>query len=226
MDTIGKIGAIRPCSLEQLVEGQRIDNAAIKSSSWEWMFRVLKAAAEHATEGIVVLDAAGVIRFANEISAKAHGYASRTNLLGKDLAAFHSPEQMAGHVTPFMKEAMREGQWEGPLEHIRADGALFSTRTKMTRVRNEDWDNVGLIIFHTYAGQLDEARPEPAPAENRVPAAFCEKLTQPVINRYSGSETDSGHDTSDPYLELRKASGGPLNTGKLAELAEMLKRLG
>jgi PAS domain S-box-containing protein len=226
MDTIGKIGTIRPCSLEQMLNGQRIDSTAIKSSSWEWMFRVLKVAAEHAAEGIVVLDAAGIIRFANEISAKAHGYASRTNLLGRDLSAFHSQEQMTDHVTPFMKEAMREGQSEGPLEHIRADGTIFSTRTKMTRVRNEDWDDVGLIVFDTYASQLDEARPEPTPAENRVPAAFCEKLTQPVSYRYSSDETASGRDTDDPYLELRKASGGPLNADKLSELAAMLKRLG
>jgi PAS domain S-box-containing protein len=243
MDTIVKIGEIRPLNSEQMLRGEQIDSTAIRSTSWEWMFRVLKIAVEHATEGIVVLDAAGIIRFANDVSARMHGYASRANLLGRDLAAFHSQEQMTDHVTPFIKEAMRVGWCEGPLEHIRRDGVVFSADTKMTRVRNEDWDDVGLIVFHTDTSQRDEAKADlaaageefrkelamrdqqvaTAPARDRGPEAFCEKLTQPVSYRYGTDEQTP--DATDPYLELRKTNGGPLDPAKLAELAAMLKRL-
>jgi PAS domain S-box-containing protein len=276
MDTIVKIGEIRPLNSEEMLRGERIDSTAIRSTSWEWMFRVLKVVAEHAAEGIVVLDAAGTIRFANEASAKAHGYASRACLLGRDLSAFHSPEQMADHVTPFIREALRQGHFEGPLEHLRRDGVVFSTDTKMARVRNEDWDDVGLIVFYTDTSQRQEAQAAlaaageefrkelarrdqqgaSAPAQDRGPAAFCEKLRLPMSYRYSGddeqgpdgenvvplqrgiaehdhevgqadnpAETEADLDANDPYLELRKTSGGPLDTAKLAELAEILKRL-
>jgi PAS domain S-box-containing protein len=281
MDTIVKIGAIRPCSLDQMVRTDPVDSTPIKTSSWEWMFRVLKAAVEHATEGIIMLDLNGIIRYANEETAKAHGYTSRAQLLGRDLAALHTPQQMQEHVTSFVTEAMRLGSLEGPLEHVTRDGVIFNTDTKMKRVRNEAGDDVGLIIFHMNMAELEEVeaapaaqvqtvRAQPAPAEvppapeSPVPAAFCEKLTQPVAYRYTAGEqitivpepapmpqetkvtaspsaaaaqgpasapapahVQAGDEGADPYLELRKANGGgPLDTTKLADLAELLKRLG
>jgi PAS domain S-box-containing protein len=244
MDIIVKIGEIRPLNSEQMLRGDRFDSSAIRTTSWEWMFRVLKIAVEHAAEGIVVLDSAGIIRLANHVSAKAHGYASRANLLGRNLTAFHTEEQMAEHVTPFMKEAMRLGRFEGRLEHIRRDGVVFSTDTKMARVGNEAWDDAGLIVFHTIANRRDEAKADlaaageefgkelampdqltaTAPAQDMGPEAFCEKLTQSVSYRYGGDD-GRGPDANDPYLEVRKANGGPLDAAKLAELAAMLKRL-
>ena len=90
-------------------------------------------------------------------------------------------------------------------------------------------------------------------SENRIAADFCKKLMQPVRYRYgdngakavaaespaclppgaaagdgNGDHADSPSDseTTDPYLEIRKTSGGPLDSAKLAELAELMKRLG
>jgi PAS domain S-box-containing protein len=236
-----------------------MDSTAIKSSSWEWMFRVLKIAAEHAGEGIIVVDSAGIIRFANSAAAKAHGYEWRTHLLGKDLLALHSAEQIDQQVKPFMESALRLGEFSGSLEHTRRDGTTFRTDTKMSRVRNEAGDDAGFIIFQKDTAELDEARAAlaavneqfrrelarkaeleaSAPAAKPAPKAFADRLTQPVRYRYSpdagqGGETkpdnaaqpQAAAEGTDPYLELRKAAGGPLDTGKLAELAELLKRLG
>jgi PAS domain S-box-containing protein len=276
MDTIVKIGTIRPCTLDQMLRGELFDSSAIKTSSWDWMFRVLKVAVEHTTEGIIVLDSAGIIRFANEVSARAHGYASRTNLLGKDLSALHSHQQMTEHVTPFVNEARHLGRFEGPLNHLRRDGTVFSADTKMTVIKNEAGDDIGLIVFHRDTAELDEAKAALADAteqlnkelaqrnlldarlatQNQQPAAFSRRLARATDNRYgsddgqarggkvavpvqpadaqhgtdvsnadSPHEIEAGHDASDPYLELRKASGGPLDTNKLADLAELLKRL-
>jgi PAS domain S-box-containing protein len=237
----------------------------INSISWEWMFRVLKVAAEHTAEGIVVVDTEGIIRFANPVAVKAHGYALRTDLLGKDLLTLHTPEQMVEHVMPFMHEAMRLGHFAGPLDHVRSDGTTFNTDTKMALVRDEKGEKVGLIIYYTATTRRQEAPPALAPASQRyemvlarkdrldvlaaaqdqVPAAFAQRLTRSMNYRY-GSDNEKapdaenvaplqpcaaehghepGHDETDPYLELRKASGGPLDTTKLADLAELMKRL-
>jgi len=218
------------------------------------MFRVLKMAAEHATEGIVVVDASGTIRFANEVCAKAHGYPSRANLLGRDLNALHSQQQMTDYVTPFMKEAARLGCLEGQLDHVRRNGVPFSAATKMTLIIDDAGDDAGFIIFHKDAAEAAAARePEPpAAAGNEVPATFCQHLLQPVKYRYgdngdrvdenkgapaqlskTGKDSPRGAESperdgeeTDRYLEMRKAFGGPLDTTKLAELARLMRRLG
>jgi PAS domain S-box-containing protein len=227
------------------------------------MFRVLKVAVEHTTEGIVVVDTEGFIRFANPVAVKAHGYALRTDLLGKDLMALHTPQQMVEHVMPFMHEAMRLGNFAGPLDHVRSDGTTFNTDTKMALVRDEKGEKLGLIIYYTVTtqrsamelvgkGRLDTS----ASADNHVSAAFAQRLARSMSYRYgsdnekapdaekvaplqpcaaeparqpaqvsAATEPEPQHDGTDPYLELRKASGGPLDTTKLADLAELMKRL-
>ncbi len=107
------------------------------------------AIAEHASEGIAVIDLNRVIRFANDAWVVMHGYDSRNELVGKTIGSFHSEEQMRTDVIGFIEETKRRGRLEGPIEHMRRDGTSFATQTKMTALKNEQGNVVGLIVFVT-----------------------------------------------------------------------------
>jgi PAS domain S-box-containing protein len=115
----------------------------------EATLRHLAMIAEQAGEGIAVLDLDGAVRFVNRAWARMHGYEARNELTGKQISVFHTKEQMKTDVTVFIEEAKRRGQLEGPVEHVRSDGTPFPTQMKMTIVKDEQDEAIGLIVFAT-----------------------------------------------------------------------------
>jgi len=115
----------------------------------EQALRHLTAIAEQASEGIVIIDLNGALRFANTAWATMHGHESRDELIGKQISTFHTKDQMKTDIIPFIEETKRRGQLAGPVEHLQNDGTVFPARMKMITVKDEEGKPVGLIVFVT-----------------------------------------------------------------------------
>ncbi|MHC4412932.1 MAG: PAS domain-containing protein, partial [Planctomycetota bacterium] len=72
---------------------------------------------------------------------------STNGLLGKHISSFHTEEEMEVLVADFIEEAKRRGQFAGPVEHMRNDGTVFPTQTRMITVKVDEGKAVGLVIF-------------------------------------------------------------------------------
>ena len=113
----------------------------------EQILRYLTAIAEQTNEGIVVVDLDSNLQFVNEAWAWMHGYQTKDELVGKQLSIFHTEEQMKSDVIPLFEKIKSCGQIEGTVEHIKSDGTVFPTHTKMILVEDEAGNTNGVIIF-------------------------------------------------------------------------------
>jgi PAS domain S-box-containing protein len=107
----------------------------------------LTVVADQAMGAIVVVDFSGVIQFVNTAWARMHGYEDSRELIGKSINLFHTEEQMKTDVIPFIEEVKRRGQLAGPVEHIRRNGAPFTTEMLMVILRDRAGKALGLIGF-------------------------------------------------------------------------------
>jgi PAS domain S-box-containing protein len=126
-----------------------MDNMVAEIKRTDYTLRHLIMTAEHAVEGIAIIDLNGILRFVNTAWAVMHGCESSNELVGKPISQFHTEEQMKADVFAFIEETKDRGQLEGPIEHARRDGTVFPTHTKMTAVKDEAGRTIGLIIFVT-----------------------------------------------------------------------------
>jgi PAS domain S-box-containing protein len=122
--------------------------------------RHLTAIAERGREGIVVFDLNRVIQFVNSAWAVMHGFKTTDELIGKQISAFHTEEQMASDVIPFIKEAEQKGQFTGRLGHVRKDGTPFFTEMLVVAFNDEAGRAVGLIGFATDITERERANEE------------------------------------------------------------------
>jgi PAS domain S-box-containing protein len=106
-------------------------------------------ATKQADEGIVVFELNGTIRFINTACARMHGYETSTELLGKSIAEFYSPEQLKSTVVPLVEGTQCRGMSHGTAEHLRKDGTTFPSFIKMTLVRNELGKALGFVLLIT-----------------------------------------------------------------------------
>jgi len=113
----------------------------------ERTLRRLTVIAEHAREGIVVLDLNGVVQFVNSAWAVMHGYETTTDLIGRQVSTFHSKEQIKTDVITFIEEAKHRGQFAGRLGHVRKDGTPFLTEMLMVVFNNDADEAVGIVAF-------------------------------------------------------------------------------
>jgi PAS domain S-box-containing protein len=104
---------------------------------------------EQADEAIIVIDLTGALRFVNTAWARMHGYETSTELLGKSITIFHNEQQLKTALTPAISKARRSGLFKGRIEHLRADGTTFPAQTKMTLIKDESGQAIGLIILLT-----------------------------------------------------------------------------
>lgn len=119
----------------------------------EQTLRYLAIIAEKANEGIAVIDFDGSIQFVNESWVEMNGYKTADQLIGKQLSLFHTKEQMKTDVTALVEKAKHHGQSEGVVEHVKSDGTVFTTHTKMILVKDDSGKAIGLIIFASDIGQ-------------------------------------------------------------------------
>jgi PAS domain S-box-containing protein len=111
-------------------------------------------AAEKANEGIAVADLDGSLLFLNNAWCGMHGYKSKDELIGKQLSLFHTKEQMKTDVIPLLEKTKRCGQIEGTIEHVKSNGIVFATQTKMISVGDGAGKATGFIIF---AANIDQS---------------------------------------------------------------------
>ncbi len=96
-----------------------------------------------------MFDLNGVIQFVNAAWTVTHGYKTRDELIGKKISVFHTEQQMASDVIPYIEETKQRGQFAGRLGHVRRDGTPFFTEMLMV-VFNDDADRaMGLVGFAT-----------------------------------------------------------------------------
>jgi len=109
--------------------------------------RLTTAMPKQAGDGIVLIDLAGTVQFANLAWVVMHGYSIADELIGKHLSTFHTEEEMNSLVHDFMEEVKHRGQLAGPVEHLRSDGTVFSSQTKMTVTRDKEGEIIGLAVI-------------------------------------------------------------------------------
>ncbi len=105
--------------------------------------RLLSAAVEQSSEGVVLTDTAGKILFVNNAFAKMHGHEPE-KLIGKNHSVLHSKEQMTS-VKKVAKETKDKGEFSGELWHKRRDGSVFPGLLHNSLLRDDDGEAVGVI---------------------------------------------------------------------------------
>jgi PAS domain S-box-containing protein len=99
--------------------------------------RFLSAVVEQSTEGMAIARLDGELIYINTAWCKMHGYKSSEKLLGKNLAVFHTKEQMENDVKPFNEKVKEYGTYSGEVGHITKDGKPFPTLMATTLLKDE-----------------------------------------------------------------------------------------
>ncbi|OGX16023.1 MAG: hypothetical protein A2166_05250 [Omnitrophica WOR_2 bacterium RBG_13_41_10] len=107
-------------------------------------YRILKRALIQSIDGIAVADKNDIIIICNKAWAKMHGYRV-SEIIGKPLTIFHTPEQIRDEVIPFNKIVIEKGANYGEMGHVRKDGTVFSTWMSVTPLKDENKKPAGLI---------------------------------------------------------------------------------
>ncbi|MCX5770339.1 MAG: PAS domain S-box protein, partial [Candidatus Hydrogenedentes bacterium] len=87
-------------------------------------------------DGIAIADLDGIIQFVNPAWAAMHGY-SPEELEGKHLSVFHTSEQIARDLNPFLEILRENGSHLGEVNHVKKDGVVFPTWMSATIVRDK-----------------------------------------------------------------------------------------
>ncbi|TPW20557.1 MAG: diguanylate cyclase/phosphodiesterase with PAS/PAC and MHYT sensor(s), partial [Elusimicrobia bacterium] len=125
-----------------------------KSRKAEAELLQVRAAVDQALDAVAIADLDGHIRFANKSWARLHGY-EPSELTGRHLSMFHTPEQMERDVRPFNEAVARSGSHSGEVGHAHRDGSLIPTAMNTAIYQDADGKPNGLIGV---ARDLREAR--------------------------------------------------------------------
>jgi len=107
-------------------------------------YRILKRALIQSIDGIAVADKNDIIIICNKAWAKMHGYRT-SEIIGKPLTIFHTPQQICEEVIPFNKIVIAKGANYGEMGHVKKDGTIFSTLMSVTLLKDENNKPVGLV---------------------------------------------------------------------------------
>ena len=122
---------------------------------WQERIRLLSEAVEQSSEGIMLIDLEGSVRFVNRAFAAMHGYTPEA-AMGRHYSVFHSQQQI-----PAVEEAFREiqtrGHFAGELWHCRADGSVFPGLVHNSILRNHKGVPTGLVVTLRDVTDLKEA---------------------------------------------------------------------
>jgi len=104
----------------------------------------LRAAVDHAHDGIAIADMEGRLQFVNLAWAKMHG-CSKEELVGQPMSISHTKEQMEKDVIPFNKKALALGSYAGEVGHVHKDGTTFTCWMSTALLHDADDKVTGLI---------------------------------------------------------------------------------
>ncbi|MBU1948486.1 MAG: PAS domain S-box protein [Candidatus Eisenbacteria bacterium] len=122
-----------------------IDNDSLNSVEGGWGdgASMLASVVEQSSEGLAVSDLRGKLIWLNHAFASMHGYAP-DELIGKNLAIFHTPEQMPA-VDRATKQVQETGSFSGEIWHLRRDGTVFPTMMQNSIYRDRAGNPIGMI---------------------------------------------------------------------------------
>jgi PAS domain S-box-containing protein len=151
-----KVGHLEPAAhgAKQQLEQVQTECDQLKSRLRD-LQSIAKAAA-CSTEGIVLVDLKGIIRFANDAWAKMCGHFSAAQLRDKSITDCFSQEQMKSWIIPCMTRA-RRGETAECL--VGRDGAKSCWYVRMTPREDEQGKCTGIVVFaadQTEQNQLRE----------------------------------------------------------------------
>lgn len=142
----------------------------------EETLREYKAAVEQSVDGIALADMAGHVRMVNEAWAEMHGY-GREELEGRHLAIFHTREQMAAEVAPFIERLVATGSNKGELGHVRKDGTVFPAQMSVTVLRDAHGEPSGLLAVARDITESRRAEEVLRESERRLDMFFSQSLS-------------------------------------------------
>jgi len=99
--------------------------------------KMLSSVVEQSTEGMAIADLNGKLTFVNDAWCRMHGYKSYKELIGKNLAIFHSKEQIENDVESFNDKVVKLGAYSGEIGHITKDGKPFPTLMSTTLLKDD-----------------------------------------------------------------------------------------
>ena len=106
--------------------------------------RDLSEAVEQAGEGVATTDLAGNIHYVNRAWARMHGWEADA-LAGRQLAVFHTAEQMRDEVEPALARLRSDGYLSAEVNHIRRDGTTFPTAMTATLLKDARGQPIGAL---------------------------------------------------------------------------------
>ena len=107
---------------------------------------LLQSAVEQLSEGLLIMDQDCVIIFANDAAATMHGYEKPTEIIGKSVSIFHTPEQMTHEVLPLRKQITEIGSYQAEVGHVRKDGTVFPTFVSSIIFKDEEGNFKGRVV--------------------------------------------------------------------------------
>ena len=105
--------------------------------------RLLSEVVQQSADGVVVLDLNRKILFLNSAFAEMHGL-SPEDMLNKDIAQFHSAEEMPG-MQRALKEVLTHGTFKHEVWHVRKDGTLFPSLMHKSLLKDEESSTIGIV---------------------------------------------------------------------------------
>ena len=163
-----------------------MDGVVVMQRGLERTLQHLEVAARRTKEAIAVIGPTGEVRFVNTAWAVMHGYDDAEELIGEQIDLFHTQEQMETDVIVVIEEAKRRGQLAGPIEHLRSDGTVFGTETRVVTVKDDTAEAIGYVVFATETNQQTQIRQGDSEIST-APAQAAKKL-QIEIREYRQTE--------------------------------------
>jgi rsbT co-antagonist protein RsbR len=149
--TWGKVHTFNPQESKILhtlgsLVGPVVENQRLLARTQEALreLRKLELAVEQTADGIAVTDLEGKIQFVNPAWAQMHGY-SLEEIQDKHMSMFHTAEQMQDQAIPFGQQVMEAGVYYGETEHVKKDGATFSTTMTSSLLKDRAGDSIGFV---------------------------------------------------------------------------------
>ncbi|MBI5220013.1 MAG: PAS domain S-box protein [Bacteroidia bacterium] len=145
----GGIKYVRTSSRLIIKEGQTVGMIGVmtdvtEQKSAEKSLLMLESAINQSMDGIAITDMEGRLGYVNAAWAKMHGY-TIPELIEKKINVCHTQEQLIRDVTPFNKQVIRDGSYQGEVGHMRKDGSTFQSLMSTTLLKDEKGKPIGLI---------------------------------------------------------------------------------
>lgn len=178
-----------------------LERELAKQGQLEEQMRLLSIAIEQSSEGIVISDLDGNLKYINTAFAEIHGY-SQEKLAGKNLSVFHTPQQMPS-IEAANQELKEKGNFKGEILYVKRDGSVFPTLMHNSLVRNTADEPIFVIAALrdiTRQKQADEVLRE---SEERYRILFEKTLNPILIIHHEGNCLD-GNEAALGFLECTR----------------------